>query len=98
MRLTSKDVIRGDDGAMIGIEAFGEGQWTRFEADAMILAAGDYGSIKEKWTRYYSLGYGSWKVYESWYNTGEVIEAAMGINAKSKSAVSATLSVIGRHE
>ncbi|PGF13920.1 tricarballylate dehydrogenase [Natrinema sp. CBA1119] len=82
-RADARDVIRGDDGAAAGIEAFVDGQRTRFEADATILAAGDYGSSKEKRTRYYGPGYGNMKVRGSRYNTGEVIEAAMDVGAKS---------------
>ncbi|WP_436348514.1 FAD-dependent tricarballylate dehydrogenase TcuA [Natronorubrum sp. FCH18a] len=79
----ARDVIRGDDGSAAGMEAFVDGQRTRFEADATILAAGDYGSSKEKRTRYYGPGYGNMKVRGSRYNTGEVIEAAMDVGAKS---------------
>jgi len=80
----ARGVNRGDDGRITGVTAFVDGQRTEFEADATILAAGDYGSSKEKRTRYYGRGYGNMKVRGSRYNTGEVIEAAMDIGAKSE--------------
>ncbi|WP_049928971.1 FAD-dependent tricarballylate dehydrogenase TcuA [Halopiger goleimassiliensis] len=83
-RADARGVNRGDDGRVESVTAFVDGQRTEFEADATILAAGDYGSSKEKRTRYYGRGYGNMKVRGSRYNTGEVIEAAMDIGAKSE--------------
>ncbi|THE65978.1 FAD-dependent oxidoreductase [Salinadaptatus halalkaliphilus] len=79
----AQGVDRGDDGHVEGVTAFVDGQRTQFEAEATILAAGDYGSSKEKRTRYYGRGYGNMKVRGSRYNTGEVIDAAMDVGAKS---------------
>lgn len=78
-----QSVHRGDDGTATGVEGFVDGRRTRFEADAVVLAAGDYGSSKEKRTRYFGPGYGNMKVRGSRYNTGEIIDSAMDIGAKS---------------
>ena len=78
-----QDVLRADDGTAAGVEGFVDGRRVRFEADAVVLAAGDYGSSKEKRTRYFGPGYGNMKVRGSRYNTGEVIDSAMDVGAKS---------------
>jgi len=78
-----QDVIRADNGSASGVAGFIDGRRARFEADAVLLAAGDYGSSKEKRTRYFGPGYGNMKVRGSRYNTGEVIESAMDAGAKS---------------
>ena len=77
-----RSINRSDDGGVTGVDARVEGVKTRFSADAVILAAGDYGSSKEKRTRYYGPGYGNMKVRGSRYNTGEAIDAAMDVGAK----------------
>jgi len=77
------DIVRNDEGRVTGVEARVDGKLTRFEGDSVILAAGDYGSSKEKRTRYYGPGYGNMKVRGSRYNTGEAIEATMDAGAKS---------------
>lgn len=83
-RAEARGLRRSDDGNVDGVTAFVDGQRTRFEADAVVLAAGDYGSSKEKRTRYYGPGYGNMKVRGSRYNTGEALEAAMDVGAKSE--------------
>ena len=82
-RAEAQELIREDDGTVTGVEGYLEGERARFEGDAVVLAAGDYGSSKEKRTRYYGPGYGNMKVRGSRYNTGEAIEAAMDVGAKS---------------
>jgi len=77
------DIVRNDEGRVTGVEARVDGKLTRFEGDSVILAAGDYGSSKEKRTRYYGPGYGNMKVRGSRYNTGEAVEATMDAGAKS---------------
>jgi tricarballylate dehydrogenase len=83
-RAEAREFVRADDGSVTGVVAFVEGERTRFDAKAVILAAGDYGSSKEKRTRYYGPGYGNMKVRGSRYNTGETIDAAMDVGAKSE--------------
>ncbi|MFB6299672.1 MAG: FAD-dependent tricarballylate dehydrogenase TcuA [Halobacteriales archaeon] len=80
----ARGIVRNDQGLVDGVETRVEGRRTIFEADAVILAAGDYGSSKEKRTRYYGPGYGNMTVRGSRYNTGEAVEAAMDIGAKSE--------------
>ncbi|MFP9061673.1 FAD-dependent tricarballylate dehydrogenase TcuA [Natrialbaceae archaeon A-chndr2] len=78
----ARSINRDDDGNVTGVDARIDGVKTRFSANSVILAAGDYGSNKEKRTRYYGPGYGNMKVRGSRYNTGEAIDAAMDIGAK----------------
>lgn len=79
-----RDILRGADGTAAGVKAFVDGRRTRFKTNAVVLAAGDYGSSKEKRTRYFGPGYVNMKVRGSRYNTGEVIDSAMDIGAKSE--------------
>lgn len=80
----ARDLHRDESGEVNAVDARMDGQKTRFEADAVVLAAGDYGSSKERRTRYYGPGYGNMKVRGSRYNTGEAIDAAMDVGAKSE--------------
>lgn len=82
-RAEARGVLRDDDGVVTGVDARVDGARTRFAGDAVIIAAGDYGSSKEKRTRYYGPGYGNMKVRGSRYNTGEAVEATMDIGAKT---------------
>jgi tricarballylate dehydrogenase len=79
----ANEICRSDDGEVTGVKARVKGEQTRFDAEATILAAGDYGSSKEKRTRYYGPGFGKMKVRGARYNTGEAIEATMEIGAKT---------------
>ncbi|MEF8843517.1 MAG: FAD-dependent tricarballylate dehydrogenase TcuA [Haloarculaceae archaeon] len=79
----ARDLHRDDEGDVTAVDARVEGRRTRFEGEAVILAAGDYGSSKERRTRYYGPGYGNMKVRGSRYNTGEAVDAAMDVGAKS---------------
>jgi len=79
----ARSLFRNDEGRVTGVEARVEGERTLFEGDAVVLAAGDYGSSKERRTRYYGPGYGNMKVRGSRYNTGEAIDAAMDVGAKT---------------
>ncbi|MFB6159793.1 MAG: FAD-dependent tricarballylate dehydrogenase TcuA [Haloferacaceae archaeon] len=76
-------VHRNDEGVVTAVDARIDGESARFHGDAVVLAAGDYGSSPEKRSRYYGPGFGSMKVRGSRYNTGEAIEAAMEVGAKS---------------
>lgn len=80
----ARELHREDDGDVTGVTSRVNGERTRFDGDAVILAAGDYGSSKERRTRYYGPGYGEMKVRGSRYNTGEAIDAAMDVGAKSE--------------
>jgi tricarballylate dehydrogenase len=80
----ARGIVRDDAGGrVVGVDARVDGRKTRFLGDAVILAAGDYGSSKEKRTRYYGPGYGNMTVRGSRYNTGEAVEAAMDAGAKT---------------
>ncbi len=82
-RAEMRNLVRNDAGRVVGCDARVAGERTRFTGDAVILAAGDYGSSKEARTRYYGPGYGNMTVRGSRYNTGEAVEAAMDVGAKS---------------
>jgi tricarballylate dehydrogenase len=79
----AREVVRNDAGVVTGVDARVDGVLTRFTGEAVILAAGDYGSSTEKRTRYYGPGYGNMKVRGSRYNTGEAVEATVDIGAKT---------------
>ncbi|MEF8975264.1 MAG: FAD-dependent tricarballylate dehydrogenase TcuA [Halapricum sp.] len=79
----AREFHRSDDGRVTRVEARTNGERTQFNGAAVILAAGDYGSDKAKRTQYYGPGYGNMKVRGSRYNTGEAIDAAIDIGAKS---------------
>jgi len=83
-RAEARKICRNDEGRVDGVEARVDGVRTRFHADAVILAAGDYGSSKEQRTRYYGPGYGNMKVRGSRYNTGEAVEATIDVGAKTE--------------
>jgi len=82
-RAEARGIVRDDEGRVVGVDARVDGRKTQFRGDAVILAAGDYGSSTEKRTRYYGPGYGNMKVRGSRYNTGEAIEATMAAGAKT---------------
>ena len=82
-RAEARSITRDDTGDVTGVQARVDGALTEFHGSAVIIAAGDYGSSVEKRTRYYGPGYGNMKVRGSRYNTGEVLEAAFAIGAKS---------------
>lgn len=81
-----RELTRDDTGAVDGVLARVGGVRTACRADAVVLAAGDYGSSAERRTRYYGPGYGEMPVRGSRYNTGEAIEATMAAGAKSDGA------------
>ncbi|AUV84666.1 tricarballylate dehydrogenase (plasmid) [Salinigranum rubrum] len=80
----AQEFHRSDEGAVTGVTAFVDGTRTRFTAEATVLAAGDYGSSKEKRTKYYGPGFGNMIVRGSRYNTGGILDAAMNLGAKSE--------------
>lgn len=79
----ARSLLRDDAGRVTGVEARVGGERTRFAGGAVVLAAGDYGSSKERRTRYFGPGYGNMKVRGSRYNTGEAVDAALDIGAKT---------------
>lgn len=79
----ARELYRDDGGRVTGVGARVTEEWTRYIGDAIVLASGDYGSSKERRTRYYGPGFGNMKVRGSRYNTGEAIDAALNVGAKS---------------
>jgi tricarballylate dehydrogenase len=79
----ARSLVRNDAGRVTGVKARVDGERTHFVGDAVVLAAGDYGSSKERRTRYFGPGYGKMKVRGSRYNTGEAVDAALDVGAKT---------------
>jgi len=80
----ARSLVRNEEGRIVGVDARIDGRLTTFDAGAVVLAAGDYGSSKEKRVRYYGTGFEKMKVRGSRYNTGEAIEAALEAGAKTE--------------
>lgn len=67
---------RASTGEIAAVDAYAPEGRIRFAADAVILAAGDYGSSDEKRVRYYGSDYDAMKVRGSRANTGEALMMA----------------------
>ena len=72
---------RAPSGEIDGIGARTPDGQVKFDVDAVILAAGDYGSSDEKRVRYYGPGYDEMNVRGSRYNTGEALVMAESAGA-----------------
>ncbi|WP_231186555.1 FAD-dependent tricarballylate dehydrogenase TcuA [Haladaptatus sp. DYF46] len=72
---------RAPTGEIDGIGARTPDGQIEFDVDAVILAAGDYGSSDEKRVRYYGPGYDEMNVRGSRYNTGEALVMAESAGA-----------------
>ncbi|MCO8246763.1 MULTISPECIES: FAD-dependent tricarballylate dehydrogenase TcuA [unclassified Haladaptatus] len=72
---------RAPTGEIDGIGARTPDGQVKFDVDAVILAAGDYGSNDEKRVRYYGPGYDEMNVRGSRYNTGEALMMAESAGA-----------------
>lgn len=72
---------RAPTGEIDGIGARTPDGQVEFDVDAVILAAGDYGSNDEKRVRYYGPGYDEMNVRGSRYNTGEALMMAESAGA-----------------
>jgi tricarballylate dehydrogenase len=70
------DLHRAPTGEIDGIGARTADGGVKFDVDAVILAAGDYGSSDEKRVRYYGPGFDEMNVRGSRYNTGEALMMA----------------------
>ncbi|MFB6070111.1 MAG: FAD-dependent tricarballylate dehydrogenase TcuA [Halanaeroarchaeum sp.] len=79
----ARDLHRAPTGEVEAVDARVEDDLLRFEGDAIVLASGAYESSAEKRTRYYGPGYENMKVRGSRYNTGEVLEMALDVDAKA---------------
>jgi tricarballylate dehydrogenase len=72
---------RKSTGEIAGIDARTPAGRVHFDAETIILAAGDYGSSDEKRVRYYGTDYDAMKVRGSRYNTGEALSMAEAAGA-----------------
>lgn len=75
-RTEARTLDRTSSGTVAGVVARTPVGRVYFDADAVILAAGDYGSSDEKRVRYYGPDYDAMKVRGSRYNTGEALSMA----------------------
>lgn len=77
----AESLHRAPTGEIDGLAARTADGRVRFDVDAVIIAAGDYGSSDEKRVRYYGRGYDEMKVRGSRYNTGEALMMAESTGA-----------------
>lgn len=75
-------IDRAPNGAIRSVDARCPDGRIRFNGDAVILAAGDYGSSDEKRVRYYGPDYDAMPVRGSRHNTGEAITMAETVGAR----------------
>ena len=76
------DLVRSSTGEIESVIARRPEGRVRIDTDAVVLAAGDYGSSDEKRVRYYGPDYDAMPVRGSRHNTGEVLDAAESIGAR----------------
>jgi len=79
----ARELVREGSRRVTGLRAMVGDEWTEYEADAVVIACGGYESSAEKRTRYYGGPYEEMKVRGVRYNTGEAIDMALDIGAKS---------------
>lgn len=79
----ARELIRDDDGQVVGVKAITNDGFVEFECEAVVLGAGGYESNPEKRTRYYGSDYDAITVRGSRYNTGEAIDAALDAGANA---------------
>lgn len=72
---------RSSTGEVVGVDTRTPDGRIRFDTDAVILAAGDYGSSDEKRVRYFGRDYDAMTVRGSRYNTGEALTMAESVGA-----------------
>ena len=79
----AREILQGETNAVARLRALVAGRWTTFEADAVVIACGGYESSAEKRTTYYGGPYEQMTVRGVRYNTGEAIDMALDVGAKS---------------
>lgn len=80
---SAEELLRDAENTVRGVRAVVENQHTVFESDAVVIACGGYESSAEKRTKYYGGPYEEMTVRGVRYNTGEAIDMALDIGAKS---------------
>lgn len=79
----ARKLVRDGSRRVTGLRAMVDEQWTEYESGAVVIACGGYESSPEKRTRYYGGPYEEMKVRGVRYNTGEAIDMALNVGAKS---------------
>lgn len=79
----ARELLHGPTNKVTGLLALVDGEWTEFQTEATIIACGGYESSAEKRTRYYGGPYEEMTVRGVRYNTGEAIDMALDLGAKS---------------
>lgn len=80
----ARELCQSGTTTVTGVNAFVDDQLTQFEADAVVIACGGFESSAEKRTRYFGGPYEEMTVRGVRHNTGEAIDMAMDIGAKSE--------------
>lgn len=78
-----RELLQNDTRTVTGVIANLSGARTRIESDAVIIACGGFESAAEKRTRYFGGPYEEMTVRGVRYNTGEALDMALDIGAKS---------------
>lgn len=79
----ARQLLQGQTNRVTGVLALVDGEKARFLGSSVVIAGGGYESSPEKRTRYYGGPYEEMKVRGVRYNTGETIDMALDIGAKS---------------
>jgi len=80
----ARSILQDGRGAVVGVDAFVDGELIRFAGESVVLASGGFESNEAKRAVYFGQGYESMKVRGSRYNTGEAVDAALDAGAKPK--------------
>lgn len=83
-RAGAKELIQDTTNAVTGVRAMVDDEQKIFRTDAVVIACGGYESSPEKRTRYYGGPYEEMTVRGVRYNTGEALDMALDIGAKSE--------------
>ena len=77
-----RSLIQDESGAVTGVRAFGPDGYENLSASAVVLACGGFESNPEMRVRYLGAGWELCRVRGTQHNTGDGINAALGIGAR----------------
>ena len=78
-----RELLQEGSREVVGVRALVDNEWTAFRADSVVIACGGFESSPEKRTTYYGGPYEEMTVRGVRYNTGEAIDMALDIGARS---------------
>lgn len=79
----ARELLQNHGREINGLRALVDDEWFEFHADCVVIACGGYESSAEKRTTYYGNSYEEMTVRGVRYNTGEAIDMALNVGAKS---------------